>query len=507
MARFATHTVGSQFIVLPKGLKFTFPQVAENNYIDTLVHAKLKKLRIAPSAVCSDEEFLRRASIDIIGLLPTRRGISTRSWPTRRPTSGPRLVDELSTRKEFAEIWVTKWAELLQIRTEPERQPEGDVPLLQLAAGQDRQQHADGRDGPGAARRQGGTFKNPATNFYQNETDTLTLTENVAQVFMGMRIQCAQCHNHPFDRWTRTTTTASRRSSPRSAARAEDHRETIVFNSGGGEVNHPVDGRAMKPKFLGGRRPTSPARTAAWCWPSGWPRPRTPGSPTTSPTSVWAHFFGRGSSSRSTTSASATRPSTPSCSTRWASTSPSTSTTSRRWCATSATRGPISARPRATRRNDGDHRNFAHAGAPPDQGREHARHHQRGDRHQGQVPRPAAGRPGRADRRRQHVDLLPHDLRPGHPRDGLLVRGQDGADPVAGPAPAQRRHGEQRRSTRAADRPAFEGKENAARDSRRVVYPLPLAAADRKRTRHADRPLGGTARTRSRRSKTSSGPC
>ena len=48
----------------------------------------------------------------------------------------------------------------------------------------------------------GGTFKNPATNYYQIERDTLKIAENVAQVFMGMRIQCAQCHNHPFDRWT-----------------------------------------------------------------------------------------------------------------------------------------------------------------------------------------------------------------------------------------------------------------------------------------------------------------
>ena len=48
----------------------------------------------------------------------------------------------------------------------------------------------------------GGTFTNPATNYYQGERNTLKMTENVAQVFMGMRIQCAQCHNHPFDRWT-----------------------------------------------------------------------------------------------------------------------------------------------------------------------------------------------------------------------------------------------------------------------------------------------------------------
>src|SRR5437588_11157144 len=71
MARFATFTVGAQVIVVPKGLQFTFPKVPENNYIDTLVNNKLKKLRIAPSELCTDEAFLRRAYIDITGALPT----------------------------------------------------------------------------------------------------------------------------------------------------------------------------------------------------------------------------------------------------------------------------------------------------------------------------------------------------------------------------------------------------------------------------------------------------
>src|SRR5207248_10629803 len=71
MARFATFTVGAQIIVLPKGLQFSFPQIAEKNYIDSLVNNKLKKLRVAPSELCTDEAFLRRAYIDIIGMLPT----------------------------------------------------------------------------------------------------------------------------------------------------------------------------------------------------------------------------------------------------------------------------------------------------------------------------------------------------------------------------------------------------------------------------------------------------
>jgi hypothetical protein len=71
MARFDTHTVGTHFIVLPKGLDFTWNEIPENNYVDTLLHEKFKKLRIIPSELCSDEEFLRRATLDITGRVPT----------------------------------------------------------------------------------------------------------------------------------------------------------------------------------------------------------------------------------------------------------------------------------------------------------------------------------------------------------------------------------------------------------------------------------------------------
>src|SRR5207248_3072042 len=114
MARFATFTVGAQVIVLPRGLRFSWPNVEERNYIDTLVHNKLKKLRIAPGPVCDDETFLRRAYVDIIGVLPTpeeyRKFVSSAD-----PKKREKLVDELLGRKEFAELWVLKWAELLQI--------------------------------------------------------------------------------------------------------------------------------------------------------------------------------------------------------------------------------------------------------------------------------------------------------------------------------------------------------------------------------------------------------
>src|SRR5438105_5013615 len=102
MARFSTFTVGAQVIVLPKGLQFNFPQVPEKNYIDTLVNSKLKKLRIAPSDLCSDEVFLRRAYLDVVGLLPTREEY-TRFMTSTAPNKRELLVDELLGRKEFVE--------------------------------------------------------------------------------------------------------------------------------------------------------------------------------------------------------------------------------------------------------------------------------------------------------------------------------------------------------------------------------------------------------------------
>jgi len=102
----------------------------------------------------------------------------------------------------------------------------------------------------------GGTFKNPPSNYYQNETETLKTAENVAQVFMGIRCQCAQCHNHPFDRWTMNDYygfAAFFRGS--GVKRAKIRVKTIVFANNDGEMNHPVDKRVMAPKFLGGIEP------------------------------------------------------------------------------------------------------------------------------------------------------------------------------------------------------------------------------------------------------------
>jgi len=294
MARFNTFTVGSPMVVLPKDYQFTFPASVEANYVDTLVNAKLKKLRIAPSGLCTDEAFLRRVYVDVIGVLPTAEEY-TRYMASTSPTKREELVDELLGRKEFAELWVLKWAELLQIRSS--NQVSYKSTLLYYNWLQDK----IARNVPvnewvqellGA---NGGTFKNPATNYYQNETDILKVTENVAQVFMGMRVQCAQCHNHPFDRWTMDDYYGFAAFFSQIGRKGtDDPRETIVFNSGGGEVRHPLGNRVMAPKFLGGVAPDVAGKDRRLLMSNWLASPENPYFATNLSNIVWAHFFGSG---------------------------------------------------------------------------------------------------------------------------------------------------------------------------------------------------------------------
>jgi len=293
MARFDTHTVVSQVVVLPKDLPYEPPPVT-GNYIDQLVAAKLEKLRIVPSELCRDEEFLRRVTVDVCGQLPTPEEHAEFLADTA-PDKRSRWIDRLLERKEFSEIWAMKWAELLMIKSTNEVSYKSaflyyswltdcianNVPLDEMVRR--------------LLTASGGTFTQPATNYYQVERDTLKTAENTAQVFLGIRVQCAQCHNHPFDRWTMDDYYGFAAFFARIGRKpAEDYRETIVFSRDGGEVNHPVGGRVMAPKFLGGEAPDvsrTDRRQALAEWLTA---PDNTLFATSVANRVWDHFFGLG---------------------------------------------------------------------------------------------------------------------------------------------------------------------------------------------------------------------
>lgn len=296
MARFESHTVGSQVIVVPEGSVPDLSPIPQGHYIDELVAAKLRKLRITASDVCDDATFIRRAYLDIIGTLPTPE--ETREF-VRGMSTGKReqCIDSLLGRKEFVDLWVMKFAELLQIRSVQDQfsykaalqyydwlhdQLTANVPIDQIV-----QQLLTGS---------GSTFQHPEGDYYQLQTDTLKLAENTAQVFMGMRIQCAQCHNHPFDRWSMNDYYGFASFFARVGRKpGEDPREVIIYDRNDGEIKHPVGGRVMTPKFLGGVEPTIPAESSRRAVLARWiASPENPYFAKNLANMVWAHFLGKG---------------------------------------------------------------------------------------------------------------------------------------------------------------------------------------------------------------------
>ncbi len=289
-------TVGSQYIVLPKGLQYQEQPFEPANYVDQFVSAKLKKLRIHPSGQCTDEEFIRRIYIDLVGVLLDEGRVRRVHERRRREQAGPRRSRSCSAAKSSRSRGSPTWAEILTMRSSNEVSVQVDRPVLPVAERPDRQQRAAGQDGPEPPLVERGTFKVPQTNFYQIERDRLKLAENVAQMFMGMRIQCASATTIRSTVGLRTTTTTSLPFFSQVGRKAgEDSREQIIFNAGGGEVPHPVTGKNAVPHFLGGGKaeikPGEDRRVILAKWLAS---PQNPYFAKNFANRVWQHFFGIG---------------------------------------------------------------------------------------------------------------------------------------------------------------------------------------------------------------------
>ena len=179
-----------------------YPRLPEANFIDTHVHAKLKKLHILPSAGTDDATFLRRASLDIIGRLPTAEE-SRKFLEDKTQNRRAKLVDTLLKRPEYADYWALKWSDLLR------------VDRLKLGHEQAydyyrwiRERFAANTPFDQFTRQlltaNGPLRENPQAIFYKSIGKAGDRAAVVSQVFLGMRIECAQCHHHPYDRWGQT---------------------------------------------------------------------------------------------------------------------------------------------------------------------------------------------------------------------------------------------------------------------------------------------------------------
>jgi hypothetical protein len=265
LVRYLTQQLGVRLAFLPAQTASTFSAPPAANYIDNLNFQQLKKLGMNPSPVSDDTTFLRRAYLDSIGVLPSADEAHA-FLASQSPDKRSRLIDALLARPEFADHWALKWSDVLR-----NEEKVLDAKGVDAFFGWIRDWIAAGKPLDEFARQlvtgRGSTYENPPANFYRANRDPATRGETTARLFLGVRLQCAKCHNHPYDRWTQDDyynwaavfgridyqiVSNQRRD------RLDKHEfngEQIVVLKDEGEVQNARTGQDAEPTFLGGYSP------------------------------------------------------------------------------------------------------------------------------------------------------------------------------------------------------------------------------------------------------------
>lgn len=246
LVRFLEHIESLPLMFIDQVPGFQWAAPAPSNYIDELVNAKLQQLQFLPSETCSDTEFLRRVYLDVIGALPTIEETS-RFLTSGSTNKRSELIDELLARDEYAKFWALKWGDLLKL-TGKLVGDEGVHKYHRWVVEAFRTNMPYDRFARELLTSTGSTLANPPANFYRTATDMNECVETISQLFLGARLQCAKCHNHPFERWTQDNyyglgaffQRVERKKSQRPG-------ETIVYASFSSEVTQPRTGQIMKP--------------------------------------------------------------------------------------------------------------------------------------------------------------------------------------------------------------------------------------------------------------------
>ena len=273
-----------------------YPDVPRKNFIDEFVFAKLERLNIIPSPPSSDEEFLRRVYLDTIGVLPTLE--EARQF-LRSEVSGKRavLIDQLLGRDEFNDVWAINFNQVFRIR--------GGSMAQGIRRGHRwiRQALASEKPFDQMVREmvtgQGMLYWDGVAKFYaignQNEPPD-TYAVNVSQTLLGVRLECAKCHNHPFERWSQDDfwgfTAFFSRIRQKEVYAAN---EMSIYLKQEGQVLHPKTDQPVKPKFLDGplveEEPDKDVRKELAGWITD---PKNPWFARTAVNRIWKHYMGRG---------------------------------------------------------------------------------------------------------------------------------------------------------------------------------------------------------------------
>ncbi|TWU17291.1 Bacterial Ig-like domain (group 2) [Novipirellula galeiformis] len=246
MARFEEHLETCLLTMVRPVPEFVWNSPAETNYIDSLVYKKLQQMQIQAAEVCTDNEFVRRVHLDVTGVPPTldqAQAFLEDADPQRRQ----RLIDELLDSPQYASFWAQKWADLLRVRTKT-LSAEGVFKFNDWLV--DVFQHNMPMDEfvRQLLTAQGSTFHHPAANYYRAHADAESATEATAQLFLGVRMECAKCHNHPYERWTQDNYYGLSAFFQRVKSKPGSRNgETVVWVARRGDVVQPRTKEVMKP--------------------------------------------------------------------------------------------------------------------------------------------------------------------------------------------------------------------------------------------------------------------
>ena len=296
MVRYAGKVGLAQFIVQPQTPIANYPNLPVSNFIDKAVYAKLKTLNIVPSELCDDATYIRRIYFDLIGTPPlppmVRQFVEDNDSQKRT-----KLVDELLQRPEFKDYQTIIWSDLLR-NTRQLLEEDGVKAYTSFI----RESFAENKPFDQFVRElltaQGSTFHNETApaNYFRVTGDATELTTSTTQIFLGVRTDCARCHNHPFDRWSQDDFYGF----ASFFARVQQYggtadREIVIKADGESLMRQPRTGQLMPPKFLTAELPLADTKGDIRVALANWITAKdNPFFAKATVNRIWKQFFGRG---------------------------------------------------------------------------------------------------------------------------------------------------------------------------------------------------------------------
>ena len=299
--------VDAAFVTIPRASETTPIAANEkfkpNNFIDEFVLAKLEKLNIRPSALTTDDAFMRRVYLDTIGRLPTPDEVKA-FLADIDPYKRTHLIDMLLDTPEWVNLRTLKLADMLRIH--PRTLGNGAFgqrgatlfhEWVHDAVTENRPYDTFVRE---LITARGSTFQHGPTNYYRIERQPAGRAETTAQVFLGIRLSCARCHKHPFDQWTTDDywNFAAFTGKIRTQGGELYNEQVISYNPNGRVINQSVEGNrgeVAQPTFLGGESLSANYQGDVLQVLADWMTSSTnPYFAKATVNRIWSHYFSRG---------------------------------------------------------------------------------------------------------------------------------------------------------------------------------------------------------------------